>query len=190
LVRLFRFKEKWCLAYCKDFFSSGILLSQRSESTNATLSKRVNATCGLFDLYNIFCDVVIEWRTKETDENVKKKDGFLEMYLSHVSILQHALMIYTNNLYKVFENEYNKGEGHCQDLLRSSETPCGIEHTYVVYKTRLSKKFGFVVKFNLPYHNIVCDYKKYSESGVLYCHCLRIFNFHCVPKVPDQYILK
>jgi len=144
----------------------------------------------LFDFYNIFCDVVTEWRIKEKDENVKNKDGFPEMYLPHVSILQHASKIYTNNLYKVFENEYIKGGGCCQDLLSSSVTPYGIEHTYVVYKNRLSKKFEFVVRFNLREHNIVCDCKKYSESGILCCHCLRIFNVHCVAKVPDQYILK
>jgi len=90
----------------------------------------------------------------------------------------------------VFENEYIKGEGCCQDLLSSSETLYGAEHTYVVYENRLLKKFGFVVRFNLPDYNIVCDCKKYSESGILCCHCLWIFNVHCVPKVSDQYILK
>ena len=54
---------------------------------------------------------------------MKNKDEFPEMYLPHVSILQHALKIYANNLYKVFENEYIKGEGCCQDLLSLSETP-------------------------------------------------------------------
>jgi len=110
LVRLYRLKEKWCPAFCNDVFSGGILSLQRSELTNASLLKRVNDTCGLFDFYNIFCDAVTEWRIKEKDENVKNKDRFPEMYLPHVSILQHALKIYTNNLYKVFENEYIKGE--------------------------------------------------------------------------------
>jgi len=154
-VRLFWLKEKWCPAYCKDFFSGGISSLQRSESTNASLSKRVNATCGLVDFCNIFCDVVTEWRIKKKDENMKNKNGFPEMYLTHVSILQHASKIYTNNLCKVFENEYIKGEGCCQDLLSLSETPYGTEHTYVVYENRLSQKFGFVVRFNLPDHNII-----------------------------------
>ena len=118
------------------------------------LLKRVNATYGLFDFHNIFWDVVIDWRTKEKDENVKNNDGFPEMYLPHVSLLQHASKIYTNNLYKVFENEYIKGEGYCQDLLSSSKTPYGTEHTYIVYENRFSKKFGFVVRFNLPDENI------------------------------------
>jgi len=190
LVRLFWLKEKWCPAYCRDFFSGGILSSQRSESTNASLSKRVNTTCGLFDFYNIFCDVVTEWRIKEKDENAKNKDRFPEIYLPHVSILQHASKIYMNNLYKVFENEHIKGEECCQDLLSSIQTSYGTEHTYAVYENRLSKKFGFVVRFNLPDHNIVCDCKKYSKSGILYCHCVRIFNVHCVAKIPDQYTLK
>ena len=87
MVRLYQLKEKWCLTFCKDVFSGGMLSSQRSESTNASLSKRVNVTCGLFDFYNILCDVVTEWRIKEKDENVKNKDGFPEMYFPYVSIL-------------------------------------------------------------------------------------------------------
>jgi len=104
LVRLCLLKEKWCITFCKDVFSDGILSSQKSESTNASFSKRVNVPCSLFDFYNIFCDVVPEWRIKEKDENVKNKDGFSKMYLPHVSILQNTSKIYTNKLYKVFEN--------------------------------------------------------------------------------------
>jgi len=107
--------------------------------------------CGLFDFCNIFCNVVTKWRIKKKDENIKSKDGFPKMYLPNVSLLQHALKIYTNNLYKVFKNEYIKGEGYCQDLLSSSETPYDAEHTYVVYKNRFSKKFRFMVRFNLPF---------------------------------------
>jgi len=95
-----------------------------------------------------------------------------------------------NNLYKVFENEYIKGEACCQDLLSSSETPYGTEHIYVVYENCFSKKFGFVVSFNLPDQNIVYDCQKYSESGIICCYCLRIFNVYCVPKIPNQYILE
>jgi len=61
---------------------------------------------GCLIFYNIFCDVATEWRIKEKDENVKNKDRFPKMYLPHVILLQHASEIYTNNLYKVFENEY------------------------------------------------------------------------------------
>ena len=62
-----------------------------------------------------------------------------------VSLLQYVVKIYMNNLYKVFENEYIKGEGCCQDALSSTETPYGTEHVYVVCENRFSKKFGFMV---------------------------------------------
>ena len=92
-------------------------MSQRSESTNVSLSKRVNATCGLFEFYNIFNDVVTEWRTKENGENVKNKDGFPEIYFTHVSLFLNASKIYPNNLYKDLKNECIKGEECCLDLL-------------------------------------------------------------------------
>ena len=68
LVRLYGLKEKWCPPFYKDVFSGGILSSQRSKSTNTSLSKRVNSTCGLFDFYNILRDVVTELRIKEKDK--------------------------------------------------------------------------------------------------------------------------
>jgi len=34
-----------------------------------------------------------KWGIKEKDENVKNKEGFPEMYLPHVSLLQHASKI-------------------------------------------------------------------------------------------------
>ena len=58
------------------------------------------------------------------------------------------------------------------------------------YENRLWKKFGFGVRFNLSHQNIICECKKYSESGIHSCYCLCNFNVHCVPKVPNQYILK
>jgi len=90
--------------FYKDVFSTGILSPQRNESANASLSKRVNVTCRLFEFDNILCDIVTQWRIKEKDENVKNKDGFPEMYLIHLSLLQHASKIHANELYKVFEN--------------------------------------------------------------------------------------
>ena len=101
---------------------SGAFYCHKEVSPQMLLCQRESMPLVLFDLYNIFCDVVTERRIKDNDENTKNKDGFPEIYLPHVTILQHASKIYTNNLYKVFENEYIKGEGCCQDLLSSSET--------------------------------------------------------------------
>jgi len=87
-------KETWCSAFCKDVFSGGILSSQRSKSTNASLSKRSNATCGLFEFYNTFWDVMTDLKIVKKDENMKNKDALLEIYLPHVSLLQHATKLF------------------------------------------------------------------------------------------------
>ena len=54
---------------------------------------------------------------------MKNKNGFPEMYLSHVCLLQCAMKIYANNIYKVFEKEHIKDEGRCQDVPSSTQTP-------------------------------------------------------------------
>ncbi|VFQ87215.1 unnamed protein product [Cuscuta campestris] len=41
LKKLYNLREKWCPAFSKDFFSAGILSSQRSESTNHALSRKM-----------------------------------------------------------------------------------------------------------------------------------------------------
>ena len=60
MQKLFDVREKWCPAFNKDFFSGGILSSQRSETTNCSVSRRLFKTAGLCDFYNSFIDVVSE----------------------------------------------------------------------------------------------------------------------------------
>ena len=65
LNNLYMIKEKWCPAFSKEYFSGGVLSSQRSESTNHSISHRLKATHGLSDFYNIFLDVISDWRSRE-----------------------------------------------------------------------------------------------------------------------------
>ena len=55
--------------FSKAYFFSGILSAQRSETTNRSLKKMLCATADLCNFYNIFCDVVSEWRSKENGED-------------------------------------------------------------------------------------------------------------------------
>jgi len=71
----------------------------------------LNKHASLFDFYHIFSDVISEWRSKEKKDNVQSKEGYPNMYLSQVSILQQAVRIYTINMYKVFKVEYVKRQG-------------------------------------------------------------------------------
>ena len=131
MSRLHCIKEKWCRTFSKDHFSRGVLSSQRCESTNSSLSRRLNKLAGLFDFYNIFSGVMSEWRPKEKNDNVRNKEGYPDVDLSHVSILRQVMMI---NMYKVFKGEQVKGQGYYHDQVHSIQNGMTIEHVYFVFE--------------------------------------------------------
>ncbi|XP_056691925.1 protein FAR1-RELATED SEQUENCE 5-like [Spinacia oleracea] len=61
-TNVYDLREKWCPALSKDFFSAGILSSQRSESTNHAIGFRANRTTSLTDFYRLFKGTIQHWR--------------------------------------------------------------------------------------------------------------------------------
>jgi len=174
----------------KELFFRGVLFSQRSESTNAALLRRLHGTYGLFDFYSIFSNVITNWKRNERDDNARNKEGFLDIYLPIASILEHALNKNIVNIYKLFEFEYIKGEGCSQESVSSVETPTGTDYVYFVFENYDANQFAFEVRLCSDDHTVTCSYKKSSNECILCCHCLRIYNMHCVQKLPEADILK
>ncbi|KAL3640234.1 hypothetical protein CASFOL_015202 [Castilleja foliolosa] len=50
--RLYDIREKWSTAFNKDFFSTGTVTSQRSESTNHSIGFKAKPTTSLSEFYN------------------------------------------------------------------------------------------------------------------------------------------
>ncbi|XP_021761028.1 protein FAR1-RELATED SEQUENCE 5-like [Chenopodium quinoa] len=71
LNHLYSIKERWCPAYSKEYFSAGLLSSQRSETTNRSVSHRLRKTDGMCDFYKTFLDVVAEWRSRENKQDFR-----------------------------------------------------------------------------------------------------------------------
>ncbi|KAJ8423422.1 hypothetical protein Cgig2_032672 [Carnegiea gigantea] len=92
--------------FSKDYFFGGIMSSQRSETMNRSLKRRLRATADLCDFYNIFCDVVSEWRSEENGEDHRCSKGTAEMVFPSVNILKYALSVYTVEAFLMFENEF------------------------------------------------------------------------------------
>ncbi|XP_019152215.1 PREDICTED: protein FAR1-RELATED SEQUENCE 12-like [Ipomoea nil] len=90
LEKLYDCREKWCPAFNKDYFSGGILSSQRSETTNHSISRRLSKTAGLCDFYSSFVSVISEWRSKENGEDFRCAQGVPAMMMEHVKLLSHA----------------------------------------------------------------------------------------------------
>ncbi|XP_019157956.1 PREDICTED: protein FAR-RED IMPAIRED RESPONSE 1-like [Ipomoea nil] len=117
LEKLYDCREKWCPAFNKDYFSGGILSSQRSETTNHSISRRLSKTGGLCDFYSSFVSVISEWRSKENGENFRCAQGVPAMMMEHVKLLSHAREVYTIEIYFLFEEQFMKGSACHQEMV-------------------------------------------------------------------------
>ena len=53
-----------------------------------------------------------------------------------------------------------------------------------------SEEFSHYVTFNTLSHGSSCTYRRFTESGFLCRHILRLYHANCVVEVPNIYILK
>ena len=154
LRKLYHTKEHWCPVFSKHSFSGGILSTQRSESTNSSVSRRVHSTASLGDFYEIFMDIVEEWRTNENGEfmffclklihsylfscffntlwshigeNYQCAKGTIPMDFKNVGILKCAESHYTIWMFRIFQKEFKKCNGMHQQLIE-------METSHVTYK--------------------------------------------------------
>ncbi|XP_019167279.1 PREDICTED: protein FAR-RED IMPAIRED RESPONSE 1-like [Ipomoea nil] len=117
LGKLYDCREKWCPAFNKDYFSGGILSSQRSETTNHSISRRLSKTAGLCDFYSSFVSVISEWRSKENGEDFRCAQGVPAMLIDNVKLLSHAREVYTIEIYFLFEEQLMKGSACHQEVV-------------------------------------------------------------------------
>ncbi|XP_019179493.1 PREDICTED: protein FAR1-RELATED SEQUENCE 5-like [Ipomoea nil] len=185
LEKLYDCREKWCPAFSKDYFSGGILSSQRSETTNHSISRRLSKTVGLCDFYSSFISIVSEWRSKENGEDFRCAQGVPNMVTEHVKLLSHAREVYTIEIYFLFEEQFLKGTACHQECVLND----GYQYKYHVWRPDIDV-IRHEVSFKSTDLDICCSCKLFSEVGILCCHCLRILNVHCVSTIPDKYILK
>ncbi|XP_074298647.1 protein FAR1-RELATED SEQUENCE 5-like [Silene latifolia] len=189
LLKLYKKKEQWCPAYSKEHFSGGILSSQRNETTNDSISRRLTATAGLCDFYSCFVDVISEWRRRENGEDFDRLQGNPEMIANHINILTHAREVYTIELYHVFEEQFLKSWTLHQDLFEKNDD-IFIYHVGRATNDQIAGSIKHVVIFNQKEKSIYCTCRMYSQVGILCSHNLRIMNLHCLGDIPKQYILK
>ncbi|XP_021753449.1 protein FAR1-RELATED SEQUENCE 5-like isoform X2 [Chenopodium quinoa] len=185
LCDLYKIKEMWCPAYSKKYWSGGILSSQRSETTNKSVSQRLNKTQGLCDFYHVFLDVISEWRSKEGARDYNTLRGNRHLAFANIGILVHARSLYTIQAYVLFEEEFIRGTAydHVDNGLRFPE------YSYLLWRPG-KDIIKHEVVFNKETHAICCTCMYFSETGLLCSHSLRVYHLHCVRNIPQEYIMK
>ncbi|XP_031106266.1 protein FAR1-RELATED SEQUENCE 7-like [Ipomoea triloba] len=120
---------------------------------------------------------------KENGEDVRCSQGLPTMALDHVKLLLHARNVYTIEVYYLFEKQYLKGVACHQEIVASNAN----EFKYHIWRPDIDI-IRHEVCFNMKDMTICCTCKFFSEMGILCSHCLRIFNIHCIEKIPEKYI--
>ena len=104
--RLHKMRHKWCTVLSKDFFSAGILSSQRSESTNSAIGFEATKTTSLTQFHKIFQKTVEQWRKREIEAEFHYSRTTPSSSLCIVGLLKHAAEIYIASLFRDFEEEF------------------------------------------------------------------------------------
>ncbi|XP_021735103.1 protein FAR1-RELATED SEQUENCE 1-like [Chenopodium quinoa] len=181
--RLYSLKHKWSTTLSKDFFSAGILSSQRSESTNHSVGFKANKKTSLTEFYNIFQKTVKTWRRNEDFYEFNSIKSIPTSSYPMSALLKHAAEVYTHTLFRDFEEEFNLAIGSQTKLLF-------INGDKMVYQVYLEGRDGTIqaVTYDPVNQTIQCPCKNFEESGWLCFHSLRILHMHSVEKIPEQYI--
>ncbi|XP_056691800.1 protein FAR1-RELATED SEQUENCE 5-like [Spinacia oleracea] len=180
IIRLYSLKEKWCPAYNKEWFSGGVLSSQRSETTNHSISRRLHKTNGLCDFYKCFLDVIDEWRSKENKGDYNSSTGNKYYACSDNMLCMHARDVYTIAIYLIFEQRFIKAVGLRSERIRF-EYP--VSEYIVGHPTKDFIRHN--VRFNELEMVVGCTCKSFGEIGILCSHILRVFIVHNVERIPN-----
>ncbi|XP_056695127.1 protein FAR1-RELATED SEQUENCE 5-like [Spinacia oleracea] len=159
-TNVYDLREKWCPALSKDFFSAGILSSQRSESTNHSIGFIANRTTSLTDFYRLFKGTIQRWRSTEKQAEFTCSESVASSALSLSGLLKHASEAY---------------EGNTQFYVVSiDEEPWSAQRVTYIHESQ----------------TVSCTCKNFEASGWLCYHCIRILHLHLVNQIPKQYIKK
>ncbi|XP_073130235.1 protein FAR1-RELATED SEQUENCE 5-like [Henckelia pumila] len=183
--RLYGLKEKWCTGLSKDFFSAGILSSQRSESTNHAIGFSAKKNTSLTEFYGIFKETLKHWRSKEQKDEFQCSRSMPESALPLTGILKHASEVYTLTIFRYFEAEFFKS-------ISSSSIIVLLEDRMMVYDVSSYDNAGLShrVIFDCFSNLITCSCKKFEECGFLCYHCLRVLHINSIFTIPEYYIKK
>lgn len=104
--RLYKIRHKWCTGLSKDFFSTSILSSKRSESTNSATGIETKKTTSLTQFDKIFQNTIKRWRKREIKAEFYCSRTTLSSSVRIVGLLKYVAKVYTATLFWDFEEEF------------------------------------------------------------------------------------
>ncbi|XP_021747895.1 protein FAR-RED IMPAIRED RESPONSE 1-like [Chenopodium quinoa] len=183
--KVYELKEKWCPALSRDFFSAGILSSQRSESTNHAIGFRASKATTLTEFYTIFKKTINRWRSTEKYDEFTCSKSISFTSLPLFGMLKHAAQVFNLSLFKDFEEEFGYSMATTVQMIGRNEE-C------LLYQVALEDKPWSAHQVNYIHEsqNVWCTCKNFEASGWLCYHCIRILHLHSKTRIPYKYVSK
>ncbi|XP_021836935.2 protein FAR1-RELATED SEQUENCE 5-like [Spinacia oleracea] len=185
-TNLYTIKEKWCTALNKDFFSAGILSSQRSESTNNAIGFKGNKSTTLTEFFHIFGATVDRWRYQEDQNEFNCGNSMPKSDFPMVGMIKHAASVYTLTLFRDFKKEFKYAMGCISTIHHMEDNFIGYKVQHESWPDHTAKHVAFDPSTN----SIACNCRNFEESGWLCFHAIRVLHVHSIINIPDKYICK
>ncbi|XP_074303076.1 protein FAR1-RELATED SEQUENCE 5-like [Silene latifolia] len=181
--RLYSLRIKWCTALNNQYFSAGILSSQRSESTNHAMGFQASKTTSVTEFFGIFETSVRRWRREKERKEFNSIRASPTSAFPLVDLLQHASQIYTMELFRVFEKEFGLAMGTRAALITH-------EDTTLIYSVDTVGNEGSShhVTYDCGNNLCACTCRKYQVMGIICYHIIRVLHMHSVQEIPASCI--
>ncbi|KAL0927741.1 hypothetical protein M5K25_001947 [Dendrobium thyrsiflorum] len=182
---LYKIRSKWSTAFNKEYFSMGILSTQRSECTNNVCHGISKPTSSITECFLGLEKIITNWRRNEQDEDHKCRQSEIVPVIRSSSILKQAARFYSRKLYSFFEEEFLHGVGGMSIDFVSNDS----SKFLVNYTENKDQSNPWVVHFDSTDCTIQCTCKKFETMGLLCCHSMRVLRQLDIVKIPEKYLM-
>ncbi|KAL0539245.1 hypothetical protein IC582_023428 [Cucumis melo] len=183
LTYLFELREKWAIVYGRHAFTADMKSTQCSESMNEVLKKYLRPDYDILQFLQQYDRFLADRRCEEmvADFKMNHTTPILPM---DTEMLLHVVDIYTPTVFKLFEKEY-------MNILSCSTFKIGKFDGVSEYKVLVhGSSCHWLVKYEASTQTVTCSCMKFTSTGILCSHALKVLDRKNVKKLPASYILK
>ncbi|XP_074362976.1 protein FAR1-RELATED SEQUENCE 5-like [Apium graveolens] len=183
---MYAIRRQWVFAFTKQHFAAGMTTTSRSESMNSFFDEYVKASTSLKEFIENSQKALESQYLREvqSDFDTEYKERRL---FSNSSMEIHASKIYTKEMFKQFQKEFQKS----QSFVVKSMKGCGdyLSKMYLVEKSTLPEinRRNFFLKVSID-GSYSCTCKKFEHSGMICRHMIRYLNKKQKTMIPSDLV--
>lgn len=181
LQKIFEVKEKWARPYIKYSFSAGIRSSNLSDSLNSSLRNHLKSDMNLVQFFRHFERVFNDNWYKELESEYNSREKLPKFKIKAPMLMQTAV-IYTNNIFQLFQSEYEEFQS-AYITYRNESSPT---HEYLV--AICDQPTVYKVNGDPLEQSVSCTCRKFETHGYLCSHAVKVLDAMDIKYLPSKYI--